>query len=223
MTSTPSSTFRPGTLLAAVVLAASGFCSAALAAQPAAVAKPDLARGQQLATQVCAACHAADGNSSIAENPKLAGQHPEYLLKQLKEFKAKPGETAARANAIMAGFVANLSEADMRDLSAYFAKQTPKPGTARASRDVVLAGERLYRSGAPEKGLPACAGCHGPSGAGIPAQYPRLAGQWAGYTAAQLTAFRDGARKNSLQMAQIAAKMNDREIKAVADYIAGLR
>jgi cytochrome c553 len=187
-------------------------------------AKLDIAKGQTIASQVCAACHGADGNSTSPANPKLAQQHAEYLVKQLQNFKAKPdAKEAERANAVMAGFAAGLSEDDMRNVSAFYAKQTKKLGAARGTKESVALGERLYRAGVADKGLPACAGCHGPTGSGIPAQYPRLGGQWAEYTAAQLTAFRDGGRKNNVQMSQIAAKMTDKEIKAVADYIAGLR
>lgn len=197
--------------------------AAAKAAKPAKPAEPDLAKGSAISTAVCAACHNADGNSAIAANPKLAGQHPEYLVKQLMNFKPADGKPALRSNAIMAGFSAQLSDDDMRNLAAYYAKQTPKLGVAKASKEQLALGERIYRGGLSEKGLPACAGCHSPNGAGIPAQYPRLSGQWAEYTNAQLLAFREGGRKNSLQMTQIASKMTDKEMKAVADYIAGLR
>jgi len=166
---------------------------------------------------VCAACHAADGNSATPANPKLGQQHPEYLVKQLHEFKS-----GKRANAVMSGMVAGLSDADMRNIAYWLASQKAKPGFAK-DKDTVLLGERIYRGGIPDRQIAACAGCHSPNGAGIPAQYPRLSGQHADYTAAQLVAFRDGARKNSAQMTGVAAKMNDREIKAVSDYIAGLR
>jgi cytochrome c553 len=160
----------------------------------------------------------------IPANPKLAGQHPEYLVKQLNNFKVQPGDTVAtRNNAIMAAFATALSAEDMRNVAAYFSKQVQKPSTAKASKESVALGEKIYRGGIAEKGLPACAGCHGPTGAGIPAQYPRIGGQWAEYTATQLTNFREGVRKNNLQMSQIAAKMSDKEIKSVSDYIAGLR
>lgn len=207
------------TLLVSAALAATAFSSfAAEGAKPApaAVAKPDLAKGEALFA-VCAACHAADGNSSIPVNPKLAQQHPEYLAKQLKEFKS-----GARANAIMSGFSAALSDDDMRNISYWLASKPAKPGFAK-EKELVALGERIYRGGIADRQVPACAGCHSPNGAGIPAQYPRLAGQHADYTAAQLTSFRDGVRKNNLQMTQVSAKMNDREIKAVSDYIAGLR
>ena len=181
------------------------------------VAKPDLVKGEASFTAVCAACHAADGNSTTPANPKLAQQHPEYLIKQLQEFKS-----GKRANAIMSGMVATLSADDMRNIAYWLASQKAKPGFAK-DKDTVLLGERIFRGGLPDRQIAACAGCHSPNGAGIPAQYPRLSGQHADYATAQLTAFRDGVRKNSAQMAGVAAKMNDREIKAVSDYVAGLR
>ena len=200
------------TAVAAALVAGSAF-----AAAPAAPAKPDLAKGEAAYGAVCAACHAADGNSTTPVNPKLAQQHPEYLTKQLQEFKS-----GKRANAVMSGMVAALSDEDMRNISAWLASKQAKPGFAK-DKDSVALGERIYRGGIPDRQVAACAGCHSPNGAGIPSQYPRLSGQHADYTAAQLVAFRDGARKNSAQMTGVAAKMNDREIKAVADYIAGLR
>ncbi len=190
----------------------------ALASGPATkVAKPDLAKGEASFAAVCASCHAADGNSTTPVNPKLAQQHPEYLVKQLQEFKS-----GKRANAVMSGMVAALSDDDMRNISAWLASKQAKPGFAK-DKDSVALGERIYRGGIADRQVAACAGCHSPNGAGIPSQYPRLSGQHADYTTAQLIAFRDGVRKNSAQMTGVAAKMNDREIKAVADYIAGLR
>ncbi|MFP5323845.1 MAG: c-type cytochrome [Gammaproteobacteria bacterium] len=200
---------------------ASLLCAAAVAALSFSVqaqtAKPDLAKGAALYGQVCVACHAADGNSTTPENPKIAGQHPEYLMKQLQEFKS-----GKRDNAIMKGFASALSDDDMRNISWWLADQKAKDGAA-TDKDLVRLGERIYRGGIADRQIAACAGCHSPNGAGIPAQYPRLAGQHASYTEAQLKAFRDGARKNNAQMTGVAAKMNDREIKAVSDYIAGLR
>jgi cytochrome c553 len=189
----------------------------AQAAEPKAAAKPDLAKGEASYGAVCAACHGADGNSGTPVNPKLSQQHPEYLVKQLQEFKS-----GKRANAIMSGMVAALSDDDMRNIAAWLATKKAKPGFAK-DKELVALGERIYRGGIAERNIAACSGCHSPNGAGIPAQYPRLSGQHAEYTASQLTGFRDGARKNSLQMTQVAAKLNDREIRAVADYIAGLR
>ncbi len=180
-------------------------------------AKPDTAAGEAKYTAMCAACHGADGNSAAPENPKLAGQHPEYLAKQLAEFKS-----GKRANAVMGGMAAALSDEDMKNISAWLSSQKPKAGFAK-EKELVAMGERIYRGGIADRQIAACSGCHSPSGAGIPSQYPRLSGQHAQYNAAQLTAFRDGVRKNSVQMTQIAAKRNDREIKAVSDYMAGLR
>jgi cytochrome c553 len=185
------------------------------AAAPA--AKPDLVQGGAKFTAVCASCHGADGNSGVPANPKLAQQHPEYLVKQLQEFKA-----GKRASPVMQGFASQLSDADMKNVAFWAGSQKAKAGFAK-DKDLVSLGERIYRGGIGDRQVAACAGCHSPNGAGVPAQYPRLSGQHADYTAAQLTAFREGGRKNSLQMTQIAAKLNDREIRAVADYIAGLR
>lgn len=206
-------------LLLAVTIAVPAFSSVAeeAKAEPVSAVKPDLAKGEASFTAVCSSCHAEDGNSAIATNPKLAQQHPAYLTKQLEEFKS-----GKRANPIMAGFAAMLSDADMKNIAAWLNTKKAKPGFAK-EKELVTLGERIYRGGIADRQVPACAGCHSPSGAGIPAQYPRLSGQHADYTQAQLVGFRDGLRQNSLPMSQVAAKMNDREIKAVADYIAGLR
>jgi len=187
-------------------------------------AKPDLAKGEQLAKQVCVACHAADGNSVAPANPKLAGQHAGYLYKQLSNFKPQGGKKAARENALMAGMVASLSDSDMRALAAYYASQKLKPAAANDKERAAL-GQKIWRGGIAEKGVPACAGCHGPDGAGIPVQYPRLAGQFAEYVDAQLKLFRAGGRANDPNgmMRGVAARMSDQEIKAVAEYAAGLR
>jgi cbb3-type cytochrome c oxidase subunit III len=199
-------------LIASLLIAAALVAPAltAQAAEPAKVAKPDLAKGEASYTAVCAACHGADGNSGSPANPKLAQQHPDYTVKQLQEFKS-----GKRANAIMSGMAATLSEDDMKNIAAYVGANKAQTNFAKDKDLVVL--------GIADRQVPACAGCHAPNGAGIPSQYPRLAGQHADYTAAQLTAFRDGVRKNNAQMTGVSAKMNDREIKAVSDYIAGLR
>jgi cytochrome c553 len=202
-------------LLLAASLAAPVFSAHAEA--PKAAAKADPAKGAASYAPVCAACHGPDGNSMVPANPKLAQQHPEYLNKQLQEFKS-----GKRANPIMMGMVAALSDEDMKNISAWLSTQKAASGTS-SDKNLVALGERIYRGGIADRQIAACAGCHSPNGAGIPAQYPRLSGQHADYTAAQLTAFRDGVRLNSLQMTQVASKLNDREIKAVADYIAGLR
>jgi cytochrome c553 len=205
-----------------VALAATLAAVAALAAEP--PFKGDAAKAQALVNQVCAACHAADGNSQIAVNPKLAGQIPEYLHKQLTNFKAAAGKKAERENPVMAGMVTSLSPEDMRNLATYFAGQAAKPGTAK-SKDLVALGQKIYRGGVASKGVAACAACHGPSGAGMPAQYPRLSGQHAEYVEAQLKAFRSGERANDpgSMMRAVAEKLSDREIQGVSDYIAGLR
>ena len=178
--------------------------------------KPDVAKGQTLAA-TCLACHTADGSRGSPANPILQGQHPEYLVKQLIEFKA-----GKRKNAVMAGMAATLSEDDMRHIAAFYATKTAKTGFAK-NKDSIALGEQIYRGGISVKQIPACAACHGPNGAGMPAQYPRMGGQHGDYTEAQLLTFRSGARGNSAQMMSIAQKMNDAEIKAVSDYVAGLR
>lgn len=203
----------PLLLLLAAVFAAPVFANDA---KPAA-AKPDLGKGEEIATKVCGACHAFDGNRGLTANPILQGQHPEYLVKQLKDFKS-----GVRANAVMKGFASTLSDEDMRNVAAFYASKTAKPGFA-TSKDTLAMGERIYRGGIADRKIAACAGCHSPNGAGIPVQYPRLAGQHGEYSENQLIAFRSGQRANSLQMAGVAAKLNDKEIKALADYMAGLR
>jgi cytochrome c553 len=208
----PAVSAVPALLAAALALfAASGH---AAEAKPAFVA--DAAKGQAAAA-TCLACHTADGSRGAPANPIIQGQHPEYIVKQLQEFKS-----GKRKNAVMAGMVANLSEEDMKHIAAFYASKKAKPGFAKNKATVAL-GERIYRGGIMERQVPACSGCHSPNGAGIPSQYPRLGGQHADYTEAQMIAFREGTRGNSAQMATIAGRMNDREIKAVADYIAGLR
>lgn len=224
----------PASLLLAAVLAASALptwaqqpaasapapAASAAAPQPAAPAaavKIDVAAGEAKYGAVCAACHGAAGNSGTPANPKLSQQHPDYIVKQLQEFKS-----GKRPSPVMQGFAAQLTDQDMKNIAAYVGTQKAKPGFA-SDKALVTLGEKIYRGGLQDRQVPACAGCHSPNGAGIPAQYPRLSGQHAAYTASQLVAFRDGARKNSPQMSQIAFKLNDREIKAVSDYIAGLR
>lgn len=203
----------PLLLLLALAISAPVLASDAKPAAP----KADPAKGQAIATQVCGACHSFDGSRGTPANPILQGQHPEYLVKQLHDFKS-----GARNNAIMKGFATTLSDQDMRDVAAFYTSKTAKPGFA-TNKDSLLLGERIYRGGIADRKIAACAGCHSPNGAGIPVQYPRIAGQHGEYAEAQLIAFRSGLRANSLQMAGVAAKLNDREIKALADYMAGLR
>jgi cytochrome c553 len=190
----------------------------AYSAEPA--AKADPAQAQQIVTKVCAACHAADGNSVSPANPVLAGQHADYIVKQLTDFKSNKD----RKNPVMLGMASQLSPQDMKNLGAYFESQKPK---TRAAKDPALVklGQQIYRGGIMAKGVAACASCHGPAGAGVPAQFPRVAGQYSEYSVAQLQSFRAGERANdpNSMMRVIANKLSDTEIKAVAEYIAGLR
>ena len=204
----------------AVLLAAS---YASFAAEEAKI-KPDLAKAKAIAESVCIACHGADGNSALPTNPILAGQGAEYLLNQLTEFKAPEGKLAIRNNPVMAGMTSTLSREDMQGLAQYFSQQKQKPSSA-TNRKLVITGQNLWRKGDFERGIPACAGCHGPSGAGVPNQYPRLSGQYAEYTELQLKNFRSEERSNDSEkiMRTIADKLSDKQIKALADYIAGLR
>lgn len=187
-------------------------------------AKADPAKGKVIAESICVACHGADGNSPVSANPNLAGQGEQYIYKQLKNFKAADGKPAARNNPIMAGMAAPLSDEDMKNVAAWFASQKQKPAAAKDEKQIAL-GQKIWRQGDFKKGVPACAGCHGPAGAGLPALYPRLAGQFPEYTEAQLKTFRTEERANDPEkmMRMIAAKLSDVEIKAVAEYAAGLR
>ena len=194
----------------------SSFAAGPAPAAPVEKVKPDLVKGEASFAS-CSGCHGADGNSGTPAYPKLAQQHPEYIVKQLQEYKS-----GKRANAIMAGIAGGLTEDDMKNIAFWVTTNKAKPGAA-TDKDLVALSERIYRGGIQERQITACAGCHSPNGAGIPAMYPRMSGQHAEYTAAQLSYFRDGIRKNNLIMTQVAARLNDREIKALADYIAGLR
>jgi cytochrome c553 len=214
MTPRSMSTLKPA-LAAAALSLLSG--TSAWAATPEATFKADPAKGQALSA-ACQACHTADGSRGTPANPILQGQHPEYIYKQLAEFKS-----GKRKNAVMSGMALTLTtDDDMKHVAAFYASKTAKPGFAK-SKDTVSLGEQIYRGGILAKAVPACAGCHSPNGAGIPSQYPRLGGQHGDYTEAQLLAFRSGTRANNAQMMAIAGKLSDKEIKAVADYIAGLR
>jgi cytochrome c553 len=175
-------------------------------------------------TQVCAACHGADGNSVAPTNPKLAGQFPEYLEKQLRDFMPQKGKKPARESAVMNGMVANLSPSDVQAIASYYAGQSLKPAAA-SDKALANEGQKLWRGGDAARGVPACAGCHGPNGSGIPAEFPRLGGQYAEYVTAQLEAFRAGARGNDPNgmMRGVAAHLSDPQIRALAQYVAGLR
>jgi cytochrome c553 len=177
---------------------------------------PDLQRGQQIATTVCAACHGANGVSPSPAQPHLAGQNGAYIAAQLAAFKS-----GARANPIMQGMSASLSPEEMRSIGAYFEMQKPAHS---AARDKVLAasGQRIWRAGNKTLGVPACAGCHGAGGHGIPAQYPRLAGQYPDLLMAWLKAYATGARAHDV-MGPIAGRLTEADMKAVVEYISGLQ
>ncbi len=199
-----------------VVALAALFASSVMADEAKGPAKPDLAKGATISASVCAACHTADGSRGIPTNPILQGQHADYLVKQLAEFKA-----GKRDNAVMKPMASTLSDDDMRNVAAFYASKTAKPGLSKVKATVDL-GQKIWRGGIAEKNVAACAGCHGPTGAGIPSQYARLGGQHAEYVSAELGLFRAGKRGNSPQMAVIAARMSDAEIAAVSDYVEGL-
>jgi cytochrome c553 len=204
-----------------VSLVAAMAATSAFAITPAAApaSKGDPKAAESIVNQVCAACHAVDGNSATAANPKLAGLNAEYLNKQLTDFKS-----GARKNPVMSGIVASLSPQDMQNLAAYFSAQQSKPGTSK-DQQLALVGQKIYRGGVQGAGVPACASCHGPQGKGIPTQFPRLAGQHGDYIYTQLNGFRVEARANDAakMMRSIAAKMTDADMKAVSAYIQGLR
>jgi cytochrome c553 len=195
--------------------------TSAFANAPAAATAPhgDPKAAESIVTKVCVACHTADGNSTTAANPKIAGLNAEYINKQLNNFKS--GE---RKSPVMSGVVKDLSAQDMLNLAAYFSSQQTKPGTSK-DQELALLGQKIYRGGVQGAGVPACASCHGAQGKGIPTQFPRLAGQHADYIYGQLNAFRLGNRANdgAKMMRSIAAKMTDADMKAVASYIQGLR
>lgn len=177
----------------------------------------DAAAGQAK-TAVCAACHGADGNSAIANFPKLAGQNEKYLVKQMKDIK-----NGVRPVVEMTGLLDNLSDQDLADIGAYFAKQGTQIG--HAAKDQVEAGQKIYRAGIADKGVAACTACHSPTGAGnASAAFPAVSGQHAAYVEKQLKMFRNAERVNdpNKMMRDIAAKLSDAEIKAVAAYIQGL-
>lgn len=187
-------------------------------------AKADPAKAKPIVEAVCAGCHGADGNSPAAPNPSLAGQNADYLAKQLSNFKSVDGKPALRDNAIMAGMAATVPDEEIKNVAAYFSQQKLKPAAAKDEK-LIAEGQKLWRMGDFDKGIPACSGCHGASGAGLPAQYPALAGQYAEYTEDQLKKFRAEERANDPEkmMRVIAAKLSDRQMKAVAEYAAGLR
>ena len=202
----------PAGFAAAIALVYAGLVPAAAPEIP----RPDLARGKQIATTVCSACHGADGTGTAPANPHLAGPHSEYIAAQLAAFK-----TGARPSPIMAGMAAGLSPEDMASLGAYYQAQKPVQSVAR-DKALVARGQQIWRAGVKATGVPACAGCHGAAGHGIPAQYPRLAGQYPDLTFGWLRAYATGARPHPV-MSIVAAKLSENDMKAVAEYAAGLR
>ena len=190
----------------------------------AAAVKPGDATAGQAKAGVCAACHGIDGNPASSQYPKLAGQHETYIVRQVGLFKSHK-----RDSPIMMGFAMPLGDQDMHDIGAYFASKTSLPGVADTK--LVARGEALYRGGDAQAGIPACASCHAANGGGIPKNYPRVGGQHADYTYAQLQAFKAGQRGNDKDgkdvngriMVDIASRLSDAQMKSLADYMAGLR
>ena len=207
------------------LLAAFAWPLVAWAQAPAPDAKALVERGQQIASQVCAACHGPDGNSPLAANPNLAAQHADYITQQLAHFKA-----GIRQNPVMQGIAAGMSPEDMRATGAFYAQQTAR-GLSAKDANLVKMGAALWRGGDAANGVPACASCHAPNGAGIPKNYPRVAGQYAEYTYAQLVAFKNGQRGrdkegkdvNGRVMRSVAKGLSDAQMKAVSEFAAGLR
>jgi len=215
----------PLLLLAATATLAQGAAAATAAPSAAAVAlveRPDAAKGRKIAAEVCAPCHTADGNSVIPTNPKLAGQHAEYLVKQLTDLAKSSDDKTARENAVMSGFAGMLSPVDRESVALWFSSQNMVTGKA-SNAEAVRVGQKLYRAGIPEKAVPACSGCHGPAGNGLPARFPRIGGQHADYIEAQLRSFRDGSRHNNEAMSMIAFRLSDPEIKALSEFVSALQ
>lgn len=209
-------------ILAATYLAGGAYSVASEPAPKAGGAPPPtktemMARGQQIAGAVCVACHGLDGMSPIPNNPNIAGMPPQYIAKQLQHYKE-----GSRKNAIMAGMAAGLSPDDMKALGEYYFAQRPKYNAVARDKALAEKGQKIYRAGIAEGKVPACAGCHGGAGAGIPAIYPRLAGQWPEYSLAQLKAYASGERKHPM-MSTITTRMRDNDILAVSEYLAGMR
>jgi cytochrome c553 len=208
-----------------LLAALAGAMSAAAALAQAPAGKPDLAKAQTIVKEVCSACHGTDGNSATPVNPSLAGQPAEYITLQLAHF-----QSGLRVNPVMQGMSATLTPTDMKALGLYFSQQKPK-GLAARDAALVTAGQKVFRGGDAATGIPACAACHAPNGAGVAKNYPRLAGQHGDYTYAQLKAFKagergadkDGKDVNGRIMGTIAARMTDAQMKAVAEYTSGLR
>jgi cytochrome c553 len=216
------STFAKSLLVASLAVSGLALANDQHAAAP---AKADAAKGAALydagdaarGIPACASCHGAAGNSTIGANPKLAGQFDAYTHKQLVDFT-----TPGRNNAVMSTYAKALTQDEKKNIAAYLASTVQKAGAAK-NKDTVELGRKIYRGGIAERGVAACASCHGAAGGGMPALFPRVAGQHQDYTVAQLTAFKSGTRSNSVQMTALSQRMTDAEMKAVADYIAGLK
>ena len=225
-------------LVASGLLLGSTLASVSYAAD-AAVAKPDAKKGEQLFANgdaargilACASCHGAAGNSTIPANPNLAAQPHEYLAKQLADFRSADGKAvparrgAGGANTVMTSFAAALTPEDIQNVALYLSHQKldyDKAGTA-SNEATALRGQKIWRGGIADRNVPACAACHSANGAGLPGEFPRLSGQFPAYIAEQLKLFRSGERANGPMMHDIADRMSDSDIAAVADYAAGLR
>ena len=200
-----------------LAIAAATFAASAMASTPAASIKGDPVKGKAIVDQVCAACHGADGNSVASANPTLAGQHAKYIENQLKAFKS--GE---RKNPVMMGMATPLTPADMANVAAYFSSQKVKPREA-ADKSQMPLGKKIYTAGNPATKVPACMACHGPAGKGYPDQYPALGSQHSAYVAKQLADFKAGTDRKNAVMHDIAMRLTDAEMKAVSEYISGLR
>lgn len=199
-------------------MAVAGLLAGSVQAAP---LKGDAEKGKQLVAQVCIACHGADGNGTEPTNPefpKLAGKQGEYLLKQLKDFKS-----GKRKSDVMSGIVSGLSDADMTNLAVFFAAQKNKPNVVK-NPELVEAGKKFYNEGSPDNGVPACYGCHLQDASGTE-KYPHLAGQHAAYTYQQLKRFATSERENDrgLVMQSLSMRMSDQEMKAVSEYIMGMK
>ena len=206
------------TTVSAVVMLAGGMSGASMASEAAAKPTGDPKAGEAKANTICMACHGPQGNAVVPTWPKLAGQHPNYIVKQLMDFKA-----GNRENAQMTPMAMPLTDQEVLDLATYYASQTQAGGAADPA--LAKAGEQLYRAGNATSGVPACSGCHGPAGMGTNlARFPRISGQHADYVKQSLTYFRDGTRANDPNgmMRGVAARMTDKEIAAVSQYIQGL-
>ncbi|MBO9353109.1 c-type cytochrome [Bordetella petrii] len=224
-------------LVASGLMLGASVISPSFAADGAAPAKPDATKGAQLYDQgdasrgivACASCHGAAGNSSIPTNPNLAAQPHEYLVKQLTDFQTKQGADKPARNGPegnptpMTAMAQNLTPEDMGNVALYLAQQPLEQPASASHEDLVELGRKIWRGGLPERNVPACASCHSANGAGLPAQYPRLAGQFPTYIEEQLKLFRSSDRANNIVMQEIADRMSDADIKAVSDYAAGLR